>query len=244
MVKETLKSKIVNAYKAHQDFNPFELSKLPEVDGATPAYIDQVVRDYKEKQKKLGVNLEKPSELIFEKVNENPAKTEKVEQAVKEGEKAKEEKEKPKVIKAKIGEPSPEDIKRLKEVAATPAEKVIDGLLTGKLTKEHIKSIFKIENWLLKKYLDYEHDEPTLDMLATSWERPLGKYLDKMQSENTEIYIAIATTIIAHVPVIVKLLEKYHVGEKLKGLTKKKPADTKALNQEVVYIETANKNHQ
>lgn len=223
MKKETTKSKIINAHNANPDFDPSQLSKVLAETGttATPSYCDQVIREYINKQEKLGIDVNKASTITFEKVIDNPEKDAKVEQAAKQAKTETEKKEAPKTIKSNIKEPTPEDIKNLKEAATTPKNDVLNALISGKLNKEHIKSIFKIENFILKKYADgYEHDEATLDLLATSWEPVLDKYMSKLGSENTALYLAIATTVIAHVPVIITMAEKYGLMEKI-GIKKK-----------------------
>jgi len=119
-----------------------------------------------------------------------------------------------------VSEPTPEDIKKAEEAATKPLLDIGKALVAGKISKDHVKAIFIIENKMLSSVLgDYaQHDEATLDLLSGLWETPLNRIFMKYADENSDLYIAAALTIYAHLPLILKI----YLGKKTKQMEKDK----------------------
>lgn len=245
----------MEAHRQNPTFDPLQLSHATDsegkssVNGATPSYIDQVIRSYKATLDAKGLKEVPAGAVKFVEVKEDaktetlplPKDTEKpipnwkkayggVAEALTPAPTAKKAE-----IGVKIKEPNPEDIKKLEEARKIAPQNVIEALKKGKISKEHLKSIINVENWLLKKYLDYQHDEATVDLLAEAWEKPINSYLGGLSQESEKsafLYIAIGTTIIAHIPVIIKLAEKMGLGKMFSKDKKEAPTAVKMLEKE------------
>ncbi len=254
----TTKSLIVAAHRLNPTLDPLQLSQQKDseskstVNGATPSYIDQVIRAYKATLEAKGLKEVPVGAVKFVEVKENAqvsqtldVKTVTPEKPIPNWKKAyggvadaltPAPPAKKTDIGVKIKEPNPEDIKKLGEARKIAPQNVIEALQKGKISKEHLKSIINIENWLLKKYLDYQHDEATVDLLAEAWEKPINSYLGGLSQESEKsafLYIAIGTTIIAHIPVIIKLADKMGFGKMFSKDKKEVPAGTvKPLEKE------------
>lgn len=114
-----------------------------------------------------------------------------------------------------------EEKKILNELNGIEKDKVVSAIITGKIEKKHIETVFRIENKILNATLgeEYKLDSETIDMLATVGEQPLNQMFGKyLTDSNSNIYIFIGLVAWAHVPVIIKILKDGKLWKKKKTL--------------------------
>ncbi len=211
--KKTLKSQIAAAADANPTFDPLQISEVLKAGGvnATPAYCEQIMAEYKEKKAKAGIDNKNAGELVFTKVNDKPAKAADVETAKKKAETEKKENEKPKKVETGVREPNPEEIKRLEEAAKKTPPDLMQSIMSGK-AKPLVEAIFSVENWVLAKVLDDK--DPALSpeavqMLVNTWTPLVDGWLVKLSEKYPELYMALITTAVMHIPLLLKIADKY-----------------------------------
>lgn len=224
--KKTLKAQIIELYKTTDGkLDPLQMSQeLKKVDIiASPAYCEEVMGAFKDKMGKLGLESMKPKELIFEKVEESGKPIEKpIEkpkeatpppETVKPGE--------PKKVQSKVKEPTAGEIKLLEDAAKKKPPEVVNAILTGQ-SKPVLAAIFKVENWALSKALDEKDilDAETQQSLIETWQPFVDEWLNKLAKDNPALYAAILTTVIMHIPILLRVADKYlSKGKNAKNVT-------------------------